>query len=110
MSKIIFISYARLDVEFAKRVNADLRYRNLTTWIDELGIRGGDDWPERIALAIEQCTAVLAILSPSAFQSKWVRRELEFADKRGKSIIPIVFQTHELPPTFELRFGHLQRI
>jgi hypothetical protein len=55
----IFISYAREDVEFAQKLDADLRRRGAVTWIDELGIRGGADWPDRIARAIEECAAML---------------------------------------------------
>lgn len=65
---ILFISYARKDVEFAQKLNADLKRQGMTTWIDELGIRGGEDWPNRIPTAIEGCKAMLVILSP---ETRW---------------------------------------
>ena len=105
----LFISYARKDVEFAQRLNTDLQRHGVTTWIDELGIRGGEDWPNRIATAIEGCEAMLVILSPDSMASRWVRRELAFADAKGKRILPLLHRPCKLPASFELRFGNVQR-
>jgi hypothetical protein len=49
----LFISYAREDVEFAQKLNADRQRHRVTTWMDELGIHGGEGWPNRIVTAIE---------------------------------------------------------
>ncbi len=107
---MLFISYARSDESFADKVNQALIDRQVQTWIDDIGIRGGDDWPTRIAVAIEDSTAVLAILSPNSVTSKWVRNELEFAEKKGKNIIPILFKSCSLPGWYEIQFGKIQRI
>jgi formylglycine-generating enzyme required for sulfatase activity len=104
----IFISYSRRDVEFAQRLNADLQQRGVATWIDELGIRGGDDWPLRIATAIEGCAAVLVIVSPDSMASEWVRRELRFADQKGKRVLPLIHRQCAFPSWFELRFSNVQ--
>jgi formylglycine-generating enzyme required for sulfatase activity len=105
----LFISYARKDVEFAQKLNADLRRYGVTTWIDELGIRGGEDWPDRIVTAIEGCKAMLVILSPHSVASRWVQRELAFADAKGKWVLPLLYKLCGLPAWFELRFGNVQR-
>jgi formylglycine-generating enzyme required for sulfatase activity len=105
----LFISYARKDVEFAQKLNADLQRHGVTTWIDELGIRGGEDWPDRIATAIEGCKAMLIILSPDSVASRWVQRELAFADAKGKRVLPLLYKPCGLPAWFELRFGNVQR-
>jgi len=105
----LFISYARKDVEFAQKLNADLQRHGVTTWIDELGIRGGEDWPNRIATAIEGCKAMLVILSPDSVASRWVQRELAFADAKGKRVLPLLYKPCQLPAWFELRFGNVQR-
>ena len=105
----LFISYARRDAEFAQKLNAGLHDRGVATWIDELGIRSGADWPDRIATAIEDCTAMLIVLTPDSMNSKWVRRELEFADARDKKILPLLHRHTKLPSTYELRFGSVQR-
>jgi formylglycine-generating enzyme required for sulfatase activity len=105
----LFISYARKDVEFAQKLNADLQRHGVATWIDELGIRGGEDWPNRIATAIEGCKAMLIILSPDSVASRWVQRELAFADAKGKRVLPLLYKPCGLPAWFELRFGNVQR-
>jgi formylglycine-generating enzyme required for sulfatase activity len=105
----LFISYARKDVEFAQKLNTDLQRHGIITWIDELGIRGGEDWPNRIATAIEGCKAMLVILSPHSVASRWVQRELAFADAKGKRVLPLLYKPCRLPAWFELRFGNVQR-
>jgi formylglycine-generating enzyme required for sulfatase activity len=107
-AETLFISYARKDVEFAQQLNADLRQRGVSTWIDELGIRGGDDWPTRIATALAGCKAVLVIVSPNSMVSTWVQRELSFADAEGKRILPLIHRQCEQPRWFRLRFGNVQ--
>jgi formylglycine-generating enzyme required for sulfatase activity/uncharacterized caspase-like protein len=109
LSSTLFISYARKDVEFAQRLDADLQRHGVTTWIDELGTRTGEDWLDRIAAAIEGCKAMLVILSPDSAASKWVQRELVFADQEGKRILPLLHRPCELPAWFVLRFGNVQR-
>ena len=74
----LFISYAREDADFASQINNDLQKAGIKTWIDELGIRSGEDWPDRIATAISSAKAVLFILSPHSLASKWVQRESGF--------------------------------
>jgi formylglycine-generating enzyme required for sulfatase activity len=108
-SNTLFISYARKDVEFAQKLNADLQRHGVATWIDELGIRGGEDWPDRIATAIEGCKAMLIILSPHSVASRWVQRELAFADQKDKRVLPLLYKPCRLPAWFELRFGNVQR-
>jgi hypothetical protein len=106
--KQVFISYSRQDVKFAKKVNNDLVQNRINTWMDSIGIRGGDDWPERIAKAILESKVVLAIVSPDALASKWVNRELSFADKNEKLVFPLIYRTCKIPHWFDLRFGNIQ--
>jgi Leucine-rich repeat (LRR) protein len=106
----LFISYARKDEQFAHRLNADLQSYGVQTWIDELGIRAGEDWPDRIALSIEKAGAILVILTPDAVKSKWVKRELSFADQKDKKVLPLLYKPCDLPASFNLQFGRIQRI
>jgi formylglycine-generating enzyme required for sulfatase activity len=107
-TETVFISYAREDEAFAQRLNTDLQRRGIATWIDELGIRGGDDWPTRIATALAGCKAVLVVVSPDSMASRWVQRELSFADAEGKRILPLIHRQCEQPRWFRLRFGNVQ--
>lgn len=40
---------------------------------------------------------------------RWVRRELQFADKKRLPIFPLVKQEFEAPDWFDFQFGELQR-
>ena len=79
-------------------------------WMDEQGIAGGDDWLGRIGTALDEAKALIAILSPEAFGSEWVRRELNYADKARKPILPVFCEHCDIPSWFELQFGGLQRL
>jgi hypothetical protein len=109
-ARSIFLSYSRADDKFASALAEELRIGGHRVWVDVSGIGGGDDWQERIGMAIEASKLVLTILTPEAFDSPWVRRELSYADKEGKPVLPIVHKTCELPPWYELRFGGIQRL
>jgi hypothetical protein len=109
-SPTLFISYSRQDSEIVQRLSNDLKEHGINTWIDESSIRGGEDWEERILEAIEVSAAVLAILSPNAFKSDWVRNELVFAHENSKPIIPIIYQSCELPKWYGFRFVRVHRV
>ena|SRR6266568_969427 len=106
----IFLSYGRTDSEFASKLSEDLRNSGHRVWMDTTGITGGDDWRERISVAIGASKLVLTVLSPEALSSTWVRRELGYADEVGKPILPVFYEACELPPWYELQFGHVQRL
>jgi hypothetical protein len=108
VSKQVFISYSRHDVDFANRVNQYLIQNKISTWIDTLGIRSGEDWPDRVADAILDSRIVLIVISPSALESKWVKRELSFADQNEKMVFPVIYKNCTFPPWFNLRFGNIQ--
>jgi TIR domain len=106
----VFISYSRTDSSFAEALRHRLIAAGHKVWVDEQGISGGDDWQVRIGSAIDGSKAVVAILSPEAFSSTWVRRELNYADKAGKPIFPVVCMRCDIPSWYELQFGGLQRL
>lgn len=106
----IFLSYSRTDSDFASRLGEELRSLGHKVWMDTKGISGGEDWPERIGAAIDASKLVVTVLSSEALNSTWVRRELSYADTEGKPILPVFYKACELPPWYELQFGHIQRL
>jgi hypothetical protein len=110
VARHIFISYSRADKDFAAAMRDEFIMAGHKAWMDEQGIAGGDDWRIRIGTAIDEAKAVVAILSPEAFGSNWVRRELNYADKVGKPIFPVVYKQCDIPSWYELQFGELQRM
>lgn len=104
----LFISYSRVDQTFAIELAGDLRRHDIPVWLDDLALRTGDNWPQNIAEAIDKCQAMLVIISPDSMASHWVENELSLADRRDKSIFPLLYRRTPFPGWFDLRFGNLQ--
>lgn len=86
----IFLSYSHNDTDIMERVCESLRAVGLTVWTDE-GIKPGTPlWKDSIEEAIEKTGCLVVILSPEAKKSKWVKRELEYAEIQEKPIIPLL--------------------
>jgi|GEM_PF-2690877 len=94
----IFISYSRVDSDFVDQLEADLRLRSFSTWVDRQQLEGGDDWAAKIQTEIDQCDCVLVVLSPEAAASEWVRREISYAQSLKKRIIPLNLRTVQRRP------------
>lgn len=94
----IFISYAREDGDFAQRLAKELGDVEYEIWIDVNSIRTGP-WPEQIKEAIFGCYVFIVVLSPDSKASKWVQKELHYADKVKdvSQIIPIILEEVDLP-------------
>lgn len=98
----IFISYRRdggdaLAGRIADRFNA-LGYK---VFFDVESMRSGA-FNLQLLDALEQCSDVLLVLPPKALdrcvnKDDWVRKELEFALKKEKNIIPIMMRGFEFP-------------
>jgi hypothetical protein len=58
---------------------------------------------ERIKKGIRDCDAFVVILSQASVKSEWVSREVKFARRLKKKVIPIRIDDCTLPPTFEGR-------
>lgn len=106
----VFLSYERQDAEKIREIAGILATRGISTWYDTSKLTGGDDWVKRIAAAIEAADVIVLLASQPALDSKWVRRELEFADQCNKPIVPVVFDDVKWPNWFDLQFGRLQRL
>ena len=65
----VFISYSRKDMEFAERLEAALKARNIDTLIDRREIYAFEDWWKRIETLIIQADTIVMVLSPDAISS-----------------------------------------
>lgn len=90
----LFISHSSQDDAFVRELREALALHGQDGWIDSRELRGGDPlWPE-IQKAIENASAYAIVVSPDAFQSKWVGKELRHAlairEQRGKDKFPVI--------------------
>jgi hypothetical protein len=88
----IFLSYRSVEVDFAVRLAADLKNAGVNLWMDRLDIMPGDDWPKTLASAVNQCAAMIVIISPEYVGSKYCQRELARADRLRRPIFPVLLR------------------
>ena len=75
------------------RLEADLRARGLTTWVDRRKLEGTREWQPQIDRAIVQFAMMIVVVSPVALKSEYVRHEYEYAHQLGnKRIVPVIRQ------------------
>ena len=90
MSFNVFISYRREDLPLRAMLAAALdRQDGITSKYDEDIVEIGGYIHEAIIAAIDECHCVVAILTPDAPHSQYVRDELSRAHDRGLPIIPL---------------------
>lgn len=94
----VFISYNRADKDFAGQMMLRFQMAGLDTWMDNTGLRGGQDWSAEIDRAITEARAVVVVMSPEAKASEYVTYEWSFAIGAGVPVIPVLVKQTELHP------------
>ncbi len=89
MSIDIFISHSAKDKRTADAVCAALEGAGVKCWIAPRDILPGADWGEAISDAIENCRAMVLIVSANANSSSQIRREVERAVTARTPILPV---------------------
>ena len=77
----------------------------LNFWFDVDGVDGGDDFEDKIMLAIEESSHVLFALSDNSLKSEWAKLEVMYAKNVGKRVIPVLLNGAKLRGWFLFRFG-----
>jgi len=88
----VFISYSRVDSDFARKINDALQLQGKTTWFDQESIAAGSDFQQEIHRGIEQCDNFLFIISPSSVNSPYCADEVEYAKKLNKRLVTILYR------------------
>jgi WD40 repeat protein len=91
----VFISYAREDREFARRLVAALEERGRESWVDWEGIEPSDEWWRSITEAIDAAEAVIVVTSPDSLLSEVCKREIAHAAAQHKRLVPVVCEDAE---------------
>jgi hypothetical protein len=61
-----FVSYSRIDAEFALKLGEDLKAGGANVWLDQLDIEPGERWARAVQAALNAASRVLVILSPAS--------------------------------------------
>jgi formylglycine-generating enzyme required for sulfatase activity len=94
----IFISYSRIDRDFAQLLISILLRLGHDAYIDEKDIEPGEPWQDRLSKLILGSTVVVFVLTKDSAASSVCRWEVEEAVRLKKRILPVVPQ----------RFSHLE--
>ncbi|MFN8418187.1 MAG: TIR domain-containing protein [Anaerolineae bacterium] len=90
ISKQIFISYSRVDADFARTLTAELAALGFTLWRDRSEMEGGENWWLQIEEAIRGVETMVLCLSEKALESPVVRKEWRTARQEGTRVIPVI--------------------
>ena len=103
----VFISYSRYDnkevlelLDQMQKAVPGLRY-----WFDIEGIKSGDEFDDEIIGAIESSNILLFAVSRDSLQSKWVKKEVQYAINVGKKVIPVLLGGSRLSGWALFNFG-----
>ena len=86
----LFISYSHLDRDYAHALAEALK-NEFTVWIDDR-IDFGETWPRVIQEKLDAAAAVIVIMTPRAYESRWVQNELARALRKEKPIFPLLLE------------------
>ncbi|UCH98035.1 MAG: TIR domain-containing protein [Candidatus Aminicenantes bacterium] len=94
MNHQVFISYAsekskesKNNFDVAEKIYKSLEAKNIRCWLAPKEIQPGDTWINEIINAVEQAKVVVLVFSSNANQSNWVKREINHALDKNKTII-----------------------
>lgn len=110
----VFLSYARKDADFVRRLRADLLSSRLHCWMDDTGIQVGDRLNPVIEEAIYGSSLFFAYITMAYLDSRWCMKELRLALRApGVTVVPYAdsMDTLEAVPSElmdEVSFGVLE--
>ena len=91
----IFLSHSDQDRQFVEELVAMMRRHGLPVWYSRTNVLGGQQWHDEIGEALWRCDWFVLVLSPSALESMWVKREIYFALNQNRfenKIVPLLYQ------------------
>lgn len=99
----VYVCYSRNDSPIVLPICEKLKKKGVQIGVENESLKAGEDIAYSLTQAIDTADNILFFYSQSAEKSAWVRREIEYAINKGKSITPILL--NECPETSW--FGHL---
>ncbi|MBR6435566.1 MAG: leucine-rich repeat protein, partial [Thermoguttaceae bacterium] len=84
----VFISYRHCNADLVEPIEAELKRRKISYFIDRVGINYSMDYSTVIARAIRACKVLLVVWTKEANYSKDMLREVKMALDLNKSVVP----------------------
>lgn len=105
----VFVSYAHADAELAYPIISGLQERGMRIWFDD-GMDVGDIWDEVIPDHVEQCTAMLCLVSTRFTDSDNCLDEIHYAKEQKRELLILHLEDEELPRNFRFRYGRFHAL
>ena len=102
-TELIFVSYSSKDRPFAINLAKELNSLGANVWIDQLGIKLGENWDNAIENALDSSNTLMLLLSPTSVQSQNVQDEVSIAIQENKKLVPILIKECDLPMRWQRR-------
>ncbi len=103
----LFISYSHKDDALVHRLIHMLQAAGIKVWYDK-GLPLGPNYFDEIADELDNCQAILLLLSANSMASQYVRKELCHALDQNKLIIHAHIDNSVIPSGVKLQIGDLQ--
>lgn len=110
MKHHVFISYSRKDEETVATIKTMLDEFSIPYWIDKEGVFSGVNYKEVVVDAIEVAKVVIFVSSANSNASISVIRELGYAVKQRKTIIPILLDDAPYAKSIRLDITDIDQI
>ena len=92
-----FLSYSRVNTDFAKKLARELKAEGFDVWLDQLDIPLGARWDVELEKALAESEIFMIIMTPDSIASENVRDEIGYAIDTGKRFLPIMLETCNVP-------------
>ncbi|HEX6870498.1 MAG TPA: TIR domain-containing protein [Micromonosporaceae bacterium] len=97
----VFISYSRTDARYVQQLVQHLLAAGAPIWVDH-GLDHRRRWAARVRAALQECAAVVAVVTPAAAGADWVGKEIRLARKLGKPVVALLLDGPPLPALAKL--------
>lgn len=96
-----FLSYSRVNKDFAVRLARELKSEGFNVWLDQLDIPAGARWDREVERALKESEIFMIILTSASVESENVLDEIGYAIDTGKRLLPVLLEKCDVP--FRLR-------
>lgn len=94
----VFISHSHKDEWLAKRIAEVLKKAGLDVWDGHREILPGDNWAAKVAQALDESNAMVALLTTDGIKSRSVLQDISYAlgeERYKQRLIPVIVGSSE---------------
>jgi WD40 repeat protein len=89
------MSYSSKDRNQAHKIITALKSCDIKVWVDNTDLPPGEVIESTLFQGIEKSTVFLFLISPDSVESEWCIKEINYAVKNGKRILPVYIRETE---------------